>query len=212
MRPVLAAFLFLATAGCALAAQPPWNTTPHPSDNGPALTAEDYRVYSASLPFGYHTQGMTVAIRSKTVAVPDLANASNSVQEAFQLMQQDPVLAAAVRQMITARPAGQLTAKFNIAAQYQLLDSDDLDGQLRLNDTPLGRKAGWRSFNQTHMTVDGLTELSPIGFNPSHTVAVFYAIHRAGTGCNDEGFEVLRKSKSGWRRVTDKGFSFAACN
>jgi hypothetical protein len=43
-------------------------------------------------------------------------------------------------------------------------------------------------------------------------VAVFYAIHRSGTGCNDEGFEVLHKKNGRWRRVTEKGFSFAECN
>jgi hypothetical protein len=178
----------------------------------PATPMEAYAVYSASLPFGYHTQGMKVAIRSRTIAVPSLEYASRSVQKEFASMQKDPDLAQAIRQMMTARPSQDLARDFRMSERYELLDSDALDGELRLNDTPLGRKAGWRAFNQNHTQDDGLTELSAIGYNPAHTVAVFYAIHRSGTGCNDEGFEVLRKSKGRWQRNADKGFSFAACN
>jgi hypothetical protein len=179
--------------------------------------AENYAVYSASLPFGYHTQGLSVAIRSRTIAVPDLAAASNSVQQEFESMKSDPEVAAAIRQMQTARPSQALAPMFHLngaapADKVELLNSDELDGQLHLNEGLLGRKAGWRNFNQQHREADGLTELSAVGYNPAHTVAVFYAIHRSGTGCSDEGFEVLRKSKGRWRRVTDKGFTFADCN
>jgi hypothetical protein len=175
---------------------------------------DSYQVYSASLPFGYHTAGLNVAIRSRTIPVPNLEDASGSVQREFESMKNDPELTAAIRQMLTAKPAAMLKPDFHLAApiQVDLLDSDALDSQLRLKDTPLGRKAGWRSFNETHQSADGLTELSAVGFNPAHTVAVFYAIHRSGTGCNDEGFEVLRKTKGHWQRFADKGFSFAACN
>jgi hypothetical protein len=185
-----------------------------PAQGQAARGGESYQVYSASLPFGYHTAGMMVAIRSRTVPVPDLAGASDSVQREFTAMQADPELKAAIRQMITARPSGTLLPDFHLAgnARVELLDSDQLDSQLRLNDTALGRKAGWRSFNQTHEMADGLTEVSAVGFNPAHTVAVFYAMHRSGTGCNDEGFEVLRKTDGRWQRFADKGFSFAACN
>lgn len=174
-------------------------------------TPESYRVYSASLPFGYHTAGLAVAIRSRTIAVPDLAYASDSVQHEFASMQADPALGAAIRDMLTQSPL-DLAPRFHITDIVELLNSDELDGKLHLNDTPLGRKAGWREFNQTHHDVDGLTEVSAIGYNPAHTVAIFYAIHRSGTGCADEGFEVLKKTKGQWRRSPDQGFSFAACN
>jgi hypothetical protein len=176
--------------------------------------AESYQVYSASLPFGYHTQGLDVAIRSKTIAVPDLANAAGAVQQEFAAMQADPEVAAAIRQMQTAKPGQPLLPRFAPAnaIKVELLDSNQLDSQLRLNQGVFGKKVGWKEFNQAHKEADGLTELSAVGFNPAHTVAVFYAAHRAGTGCSDEGFEVLRKSKGRWRRQTDKGFSFAACN
>jgi hypothetical protein len=165
--------------------------------------AENYQVYSASLPFGYHTQGLDVAIRSKTIAVPDLANAAGAVQQEFAAMQADPEVAAAIRQMQTAKPGQPLLPRFAPANAIKV--------EL-LNQGVFGKKVGWKEFNQAHKEADGLTELSAVGFNPAHTVAVFYAAHRAGTGCSDEGFEVLRKSKGRWRRQTDKGFSFAACN
>lgn len=174
-------------------------------------TPESYRVYSASLPFGYHTAGLAVAIRSRTIAVPDLSYDSNAVQQEFASMQADPALGEAIRDMLTQSPL-DLAPRFHISDVVEMLNSDELDGQLHLQDTPLGRKAGWRAFNLAHHDVDGLTEVSAIGYNPAHTVAIFYAIHRSGTGCADEGFEVLKKTKGQWRRSPDQGFSFAACN
>jgi hypothetical protein len=200
--------LCAACTGYAVAGTGQPTVTGQPSALGP----ESYQVYSASLPFGYHTAGMTVAIRSRTVAVPNLEYAAPSVKREFDTMKADPELAQAIRQMMTQRPDQDLKASFHMTDPYELLDSDALDGELRLHDTPLGRKAGWRAFNEAHQAVDGLTEISAIGFNPAHTVAVFYAIHRSGTGCNDEGFEVLHKKNGRWRRVTEKGFSFAECN
>jgi hypothetical protein len=174
-------------------------------------TPENYRVYSASLPFGYHTAGLAIAIRSRTIAVPDLTYASHSVQKEFASMQQDPALGAAIREMLSQSPL-DLAPRFHTSEAVLMLNSDELDGQLHLKETPLARKSGWRAFNESHHDVDGLTEVSAIGYNPAHTVAIFYAIHRSGTGCADEGFEVLRKTKGQWRRSPDQGFSFAACN
>lgn len=174
-------------------------------------TPENYRVYSASLPFGYHTAGLAIAIRSRTIAVPDLSSAAKPVQNEFASMQADPALGAAIREMLAQSPL-DLSPRFHISEAVEMLNSDELDGQLHLKDTPLARKSGWRSFNEAHHDVDGLTEVSAIGYNPAHTVAIFYAIHRSGTGCADEGFEVLRKTKGQWRRSPDQGFSFAACN
>jgi len=177
----------------------------------PAQSTEAYDVYSAVLPFGYHSPGRMVAIRSKTVPVPDLQYASGSVQQEFAGLQVDPVIGPAIQQMMASPGNELLRRSFQIDEKYELLDSDVLDGILHASDTPLGRKEGWRKFSQTYSEVDGLTEVSTVGFNPNHTIAAFYAMHRAGTGCNDEGFEVLEKQKGHWHRLTEKGFSFAAC-
>lgn len=185
--------------------------TSKPPAKTPPKSSEAYDVYSAALPFGYHSPGRTVAIRSKTVPVPDLQYAAGSVQQEFAGLQVDPVIGPAIQQMMAAPGNEALQRQFQISDKYELLDSDMLDGMLHQNDTPLGRKEGWRKFSQTYSEVDGLTEVSAVGFNRDHTIAVFYAMHRAGTGCNDEGFEVLEKQKGHWTRLTEKGFSFAAC-
>src|SRR5580698_4391158 len=103
-------------------------------------TPENYRVYSASLPFGYHTAGLAIAIRSRTIAVPDLTNASNSVQKEFASMQQDPALGAAIREMLAQSPL-DLAPRFHTSEAVEMLNSDELDGQLHLKDTPLARKS-----------------------------------------------------------------------
>jgi hypothetical protein len=209
MRSLRPLFLSLSLFLCVVCA----HTSSAPAQTASFTTgAENYRVYSASLPFGYHTAGLAVAIRSRTVPVPDLSDAARSVQREFASMQADPMLGAAIKQMLSERPAIELVPRFHISERVEVLSSDDLDGQLHLHDSPLERKSGWRKFNENHRFDDGLTEVSAVGYNPAHTVAVFYAIHRSGTGCNDEGFEVLQKTKGQWRRSPDKGFSFAACN
>lgn len=185
-------------------------TTKTPTKAAPK-SSEAYDVYSAALPFGYHSPGRMVAIRSKTVPVPDLQYAAGSVQQEFAGLQGDPAIGPAIQQMMASPGHEALQRQFQIAEKYELLDSDMLDGILHASDTPLGRKEGWRKFSQTYQEVDGLTEVSAVGFNRDHTIAVFYAMHRAGTGCNDEGFEVLEKQKGHWTRLTEKGFSFAAC-
>jgi hypothetical protein len=174
-------------------------------------SSEAYDVYSAALPFGYHSPGRTVAIRSKTVPVPDLQYAAGSVQQEFAGLQGDPSIGPAIEQMMASPGHEALEREFQIPEKYELLDSDVLDGMLHAGDTPLGRKEAWRKFSQKYEEVDGLTEVSAVGFNRNHTIAVFYAMHRAGTGCNDEGFEVLEKHNGHWTRLTEKGFSFAAC-
>jgi hypothetical protein len=200
----LAAVPLLFTA--ALAAPPA-----HPADKVTDKAADSYAVYSAALPFGYHSPGRTVAIRSKTVPVPDLSDASNAVQREFAELQADPAIGPAVEQMIASPGNTELKRRFQIVDAYRLLDSDVLDGIIPKNNTPLGGKAAWTKFSQTYDQVDGLTEISAVGFNKAHTIAVFYAAHRAGTGCEDEGFEVLKKTGGRWRRLKEKGFSYAAC-
>jgi hypothetical protein len=50
--------------------------TSKPAAKTAPKSSEAYDVYSAALPFGYHSPGRMVAIRSKTVPVPDLQYAA----------------------------------------------------------------------------------------------------------------------------------------
>jgi hypothetical protein len=151
--------------------------------------AEAYEVYSEIIPDERSIDNANgkIVVQQETesnpfIGSPDTcfdADVVTEYREAFDGYRQ------ANSQRWTLRPAMQFDRSF------EMITKKEIDNFFRVGPP------GWQHFYQHHPNSGGYVEVSAIGFNREHTVALVYVGNSCGGQCGDWTYHLLQRDRHG---------------